>query len=94
MIKNFSDKESDKIFHGKRSKRFSQEIQRIAQRKLLMIDAAVNLTDLKIPPGNRLEKLKGKRVGQHSIRINEQWRVCFLWKSGNAFDVEIVDYHK
>jgi proteic killer suppression protein len=76
-----------------RSKRFSTEIQRSAYRKLLLLDAAGSIADMRIPPGNRLEKLKGNREGQHSIRVNNQWRICFTWKDGDAFDVEITDYH-
>ena len=68
-------------------------MQRVALRKLRMLDAATRLEDLRVPPGNRLEKLKGDRAGQHSIRINDQWRICFVWKNGDAYDVEIVDYH-
>jgi proteic killer suppression protein len=74
-------------------KRFSINIQRAAYRKLLLVDAAGSINDLRIPPGNRLEKLLGKREGQYSIRINEQWRICFTWKGNDAFDVEITDYH-
>ena len=72
---------------------FAHSLRRTALRKLLLIDAAEALDDLRVPPGNRLEKLAGDREGQHSIRINERWRICFRWESGNAFDVEIVDYH-
>jgi len=75
------------------SKLLRQELQRAAYRKLLMLDSAVELGDLRVPPGNRLEALKGDRKGQHSIRINNQWRVCFVWEDGNAYNVEIVDYH-
>jgi len=72
----------------------SVEVQRIAYRKLVVIDAAESINDLRIPPGNRLEKLKGNREGQHSIRVNEQWRICFRWKDGDAYEVEITDYHR
>ena len=68
-------------------------IQRVALRKLWLLDATIELNDLRVPPGNRLEALSGKRLGQHSIRINDQWRICFIWRDGNAHDVEIVDYH-
>jgi proteic killer suppression protein len=93
VIKTFKDKEAEKLFHRKKSRRFSQTIQRNAYRKLLMIDAAEELKDLKTPPANRLEALKGDRQGQHSIRINDQYRICFVWRDGDAHDVEIVDYH-
>jgi proteic killer suppression protein len=76
------------------SRRLSAEVQRVVYRKLVVIDAAESLNDLRIPPGNRLEKLKGNREGQHSIRVNEQWRICFRWKEGDAYDVEIADYHR
>ena len=75
-------------------KRLSLDVQRIAYRKLVVIDAAESINDLRIPPGNRLEKLKGNREGQHSIRVNERWRICFRWKAGDAYDVEITDYHR
>ena len=81
------------IFQGTRSKKLPFEIQNTARRKLKYIDAAKNLGDLRAPPGNRLEALKGNRRGQHSIRINDQWRICFRWEKGNALAVEIVDYH-
>jgi len=93
MIKSFRCKETEKIFNRERSRKLPQNIQRIAMRKLWMIDAATIINDLKIPPANRLEKLKKKRKGQSSIRINKQWRICFNWKSGNAYQIEIVDYH-
>jgi proteic killer suppression protein len=92
MIKGFRCKETKRVFQRQRSREFSA-IQKIALRKLLVLDAAGSLADLRIPPSNRLEKLAGDREGQHSIRINDQWRVCFRWRSGNAHDVEIVDYH-
>ena len=92
MIRGFRCKETEKVFTRQRSRRFGG-IQRIALRKLLVLDAAGSLNDLRIPPSNRLEKLSGDREGQHIIRINDQWRVCFRWKSGDAFNVEIVDYH-
>jgi len=93
MIKPFGCKETERIFNRKRSKKLPNSIQRIAMRKLWMIDAAAIINDLRIPPANKLEKLKGKRKGQYSIRINKQWRTCFSWRSGNAYQVEIVDYH-
>jgi len=93
MIKTFRDKESEKIFNRYLSGKLPQNIQLVARKKLLILDAALELSDLRIPPGNRLETLKGDRKGLHSIRINDQWRVCFKWCDGNAYDVEITDYH-
>jgi proteic killer suppression protein len=93
MITSFRCRETERIFAGKFSVTLPQAIQRVAARKLEIIDAARDLEDLRTPPGNRLEALSGGRRGQHSIRINEQWRVCFVWQDGNANDVEIVDYH-
>ena len=93
MIKSFQDKHTERIFKRRRVKRFSLPLQKLAQRKLNMIDAADLIEDLRTPPGNRLEKLSGNRKGQYSIRVNDQWRICFQWKSGQATDVEIVDYH-
>ena len=93
MIKSFHCRETEKIFHRKFSKKFQRDIQDRAFMKLNAIDAAVNLEDLRLPPSNRLEALKGDREGQHSIRINDRWRVCFEWRNGNAEQVEIVDYH-
>jgi len=93
MIKSFNCKETEKLFNQTGSRKFSSEIIRAARRKLEIIEAATTLGDLRIPPSNHLEKLKGDREGQYSIRINLKWRICFVWGSGNAFDVEIVDYH-
>ncbi|PIP39814.1 MAG: plasmid maintenance system killer [Desulfobacterales bacterium CG23_combo_of_CG06-09_8_20_14_all_51_8] len=93
MIKSFNCRETEKIFHRVFSKKFQRDIQDRAFMKLNSIDAAVNLEDLRLPPSNRLETLKGNREGQHSIRINDWWRVCFEWRNGNAEQVEIVDYH-
>ena len=93
MIRNFADKEAEKIWRGTPSRRLPNDIQAVARRKLRMLNNAETLDDLRIPPANRLEALKGGRKGQHSIRINDQWRVCFCWKDGDAHDVEIVDYH-
>ena len=93
MIKSFRAKETEKIWHGKRSKRLPQDMQQIARRKLRMINNARSLNDLRVPPANRLEALRGKRAGQHSVRINDQWRICFRWSEGDALNVEIVDYH-
>jgi proteic killer suppression protein len=93
MIKGFKDKEAEKLFHREPSRKLPHDIQRIALRKLRMLHRAKTLDDLRIPPGNRLEALKGDRQGQHSIRINEQWRICFIWQDGEVLAVEIVDYH-
>ena len=93
MIKGFRCKETEKLFLRHRSTRFPAGVQRAALRRLLLLDAAEKLEDLRIPPGNRLEKLAGNRQGQHSIRINDRWRICFRWSEGDAYEVEIVDYH-
>jgi len=93
MIRSFRDLQTENIFRRERVKRFSQEVQRAALRKLLILDAAESLEDLRVPPGNRLEKLKGDRKGEYSTRINDQWRICFVWSDGDAYDVELTDYH-
>ena len=93
MIRSFRDSDTESVFHRERVRKFDIKLQRLAQRKLAILDAAEALGDLRFPPGNRLEKLLGDRRGQHSIRINDQWRICFRWRNGDAFDVEIVDYH-
>jgi len=93
MIKSFRCKETEKIFQRKFSSRLPADVQRIALRKLLLLDASEKLEDLRIPPGNRLEKLAGNRKGQYSICINERWRICFRWSEGDTYEVEIVDYH-
>ena len=95
MIASFKDKESELIWKGRFSKKIKlpSQLHNIARRKLRMIAAATTLEALKVPPNNRLEALKGSREGQRSIRINDQWRICFKWKNGNAFDVERTDYH-
>ncbi len=93
MTKSFRDKETQKIFHRLVSGKLPRNIQQTARRKLVMLDSATELNALRIPPGNRLEALKGNRKGQHSIRINDQWRICFRWKAGDAYNVEITDYH-
>ena len=93
MIKTFKCKETEKIFRGKVSKKLPTELRRRALIKLYMIDAAENVSDLRIPPANFLEQLQGDRAGQYSIRINQQYRICFLWDDNDAYDVEIVDYH-
>ncbi len=93
MIKTFRNKDAERIFTRQRVKRFSLSIQKLTQRKLDIIDGAGIIDDLRTPPGNRLEKLSGNRKGQYSIRVNDQCRICFRWKSGHAMDVEITDYH-
>jgi len=93
MIQSFKCKETEKIFDRKYSKKFPKTIQRPALRKLRMLNQARTLNDLRIPPGNRLESLHGNRKGQHSIRINDQWRICFKWHNKDAHHVEIIDYH-
>lgn len=93
MIASFKDKEAERIWHGEFSKRLPNEIQGVARRKLRMLNAARIVADLRVPPANRLEALKGSRAGQFSIRINDQWRICFRFEAGQAIDVEIVDYH-
>ena len=93
MIESFASDEMQKIFLGQISRKLPKDIQRTARRKLIYLDDAEDLQDLLAPPGNRLEKLKGDRAGQHSIRINDQWRICFNWSDNKARNVEIVDYH-
>lgn len=93
MITSFRCKETERLFRGRFSRKLPQEIQRVAARKLEQLHAATVLETLRVPPGNRLEALRGDRQGQYSIRINDQWRICFAWQDGNAQEVEIVDYH-
>lgn len=93
MIRNFNDKETQKIFERQRSRKLPSDIQQVALRKLRMLNRAETLQDLRVPPANRLERLVGNRNGQYSIRINDQWRICFEWQEGDALNVEIVDYH-
>jgi len=93
VIETFASKETERIFHGRVSKKMPLDIQRIARRKMIYLDSAEDLHDLQAPPGNRLEKLKGDRAGQYIIRINDQWRICFEWVEDKAKNVEIVDYH-
>ena len=93
MIRTFRDPDTEALFQRRRPRRLPAGLQRVALRKLVILDAADSLSDLRVPPGNRLEPLKGDRAGQHSIRINDQWRICFVWRATDAFDVEIVDYH-
>jgi len=93
MIESFKCRETEKIFHRQFSKKLPHNIQKIAFRKLRMLNRSSTVQDLRIPPANKLEALSGNRKGQHSIRINDQWRICFKWQNRNAYDVEIVDYH-
>jgi proteic killer suppression protein len=93
MIKGFGDKQTEKIWNGIRSKKLPNEIQNVARRKLRMLNNAQEVNDLRIPPANRLEKLKGDLKDFYSIRINNQWRIIFQWRNNDAYDVEIVDYH-
>ena len=93
MIKNFKDDETQKIYQRQRSRKLPADIQQVALRKLRMINNSISINDLRVPPANRLEKLSGNRAGQWSIRINDQWRVCFRWEGSDAHDVEITDYH-
>ena len=93
MIRNFKDKETQKIFERQRSRKLPSDIQQVALRKLRMLNRSQALQELPIPPANRLERLSGDRDGQYSIRINDQWRICFDWQEGDAMNVEIVDYH-
>jgi toxin HigB-1 len=93
VIQSFKDKETQKIFERQRSRKLPSDIQQIALRKLRMLNRAETLQDLRVPPANRLERLVGDREGQYSIRVNDQWRICFEWQGGEASDVEIVDYH-
>ena len=93
MIERFACAETEKIFRGQLSRRLPTDIQRTARRKLLQLHAAIALREMAVPPGNRLEALQGGRAGQHSVRVNDQWRICIRWKGSAAHDVEIVDYH-
>jgi proteic killer suppression protein len=93
MIRGFRDTETERLFRRERGSKLARSLQRAALRKILLLDAAESLDDLRVPPGNRLEKLAGDREGQYSIRVNDQYRVCFRWEGGEAHDVELVDYH-
>jgi len=93
MIKSFADKETEKVWKQQWTNQLPKEVQSIAFRKLIMIHRSISLNDLMVPPGNRLQKLSGKREGQTSIRINKQYRICFTWRNNDAYDVEIIDYH-
>ncbi len=93
MIRSFRGREAVEIWHGKVVRRLPSDVQGIARRKLRMLNNSQSLSDLRVPPGNRLEALRGDRAGEHSIRVNDQWRICFVWQDGDAHEVEIVDYH-
>jgi len=93
VIRSFRDREAERLFRRERSRALPLELQRVALRKLVQLDAAASLDDLRAPPGNRLEALRGSRAGQHSIRVNDRWRICFRWRENGADEVEIVDYH-
>ncbi len=93
MLRSFASKDTERVWRRERSRRLDQQTERAALRKLLILDAADVLGDARVPPGNRLEKLRGNRTGQHSIRVNQQWRICFRWTAAGPEDVEIVDYH-
>ena len=93
VIGSFKDAEAQRLFRGERTSRLPPDVRRVAMRKLVLLEAAVELRDLRAPPGNRLEALVGNRSGQQSIRINDQWRICFRWNKDTAYDIEIVDYH-
>jgi proteic killer suppression protein len=93
VIQGFADRDTERVWRREHVKKFGSDLQRIANRKLLMLDAAENINDLRVPPGNRLEQLSGDRKSQHSIRVNDQWRICFTWTDSGPDDVEITDYH-
>ncbi|KAB2968022.1 MAG: type II toxin-antitoxin system RelE/ParE family toxin [Thermoanaerobaculia bacterium] len=93
MIRSFADEATESLFRRRPVRRLPPDILRVALRKLVVLDAAESLQDLRVPPGNRLEKLVGKRAGQYSIRVNDQWRICFVWRGSDAFEVEVTDYH-
>jgi proteic killer suppression protein len=93
VIRTFADRRTKAVFEDVPVKGLGPDVRRAARKKLLMLNRAADLADLRVPPGNRLEALKGDRVGQHSIRINDQWRICFVWRGGDAYDAEITDYH-
>ena len=93
MLRSFADNETERVWQRRRARKLAQDVQRAALRKLLILDAAETLDDLRVPPGNRLEKLKGSRAGSYSVRINQQWRICFRWTEAGPENVEIVDYH-
>jgi proteic killer suppression protein len=94
MIRSFKCKDTEAIFNLDRSKKFPADLQQVILRKLKMLNRSIDIRDLRIPPANRLEMLKGSRTGQWSIRVNNQWRICFTWDAGDAYSVEVVDYHR
>jgi len=94
VIRSFRDGDTERLFNRQPARKLGADLQRVALRRLRQVDAAGSLDDLRSPPGNRLEKLRGDRAGRYSIRINDQWRVCFRWSEGDAYEVEIVDYHR
>lgn len=93
MIRSFRDRDTERLFHRDPVRRWGPDVQRLGLRKLRILDAAIAVDDLRVPPGNRLEKLRGDRAGQWSIRVNDQWRLCFEWRGSDAYEVELVDYH-
>jgi proteic killer suppression protein len=93
VIRSFRDRDTERLFYREPVRKWGPEVQRVGLRKLRILDAATSIDDLGVPPGNRLEKLRGDRVGQWSIRVNDQWRLCFEWRDGDAYEVELVDYH-
>lgn len=93
MLQSFADKDTERVWSRERLRKFQPDLQRVALRKLAILDAAESLSDLRIPPGNRLEKLSGNRSGQHSIRVNDQWRICFRWTKAGPEEISITDYH-
>ena len=93
MVKSFRDRDAERLFDRQPVRKYGKDVQRIGLRKLRILDAATSLEDLRVPPGNRLERLRGDRAGQHSIRVSDQWRIYFRWRGGDAYDVEIVDCH-
>ena len=93
MIRSFRDRDTERLFHREPVRKWGPDVQRVGLRKLRILDAATSTDDLRVPPGNRLEKLRGDRAGQWSIRVNDQWRLCFEWRDGDAREVELVDYH-
>ena len=93
MIQSFADSDTEKVWRRRHVRKFGSDLQRTAHRRLLILDAAETISDLRVPPGNRLEQLRGGRAGQHSIRVNDQWRICFVWSDAGPAEVEITDYH-
>lgn len=93
MIRSFRDRDTERLFHREPVRKWGPDVQRVGLRKLRILDAATSTDDLRVPPGNRLEKLRGDRADQWSIRVNDQWRLCFEWRDGDAYEVELVDYH-